>query len=268
MTEQIVKAYDGKLPEDVFLNFNNTGKEREETLVFVNSLSKRWGVPITWIEFDATYGMGLSWKIVDFETASREGEPFDKVLTYYARLRDEEKAEPAILPNPVNRMCTDRMKIKASAWWMKGKGYDEWDAIMGIRADEQKRAARMMADDKNRWTNVLPMYTSGVVQADVQAYWASQDIDLGIHSDMGNCDLCFLKHERKILRAIRKEPWRAVWWIKKEEETGQPFRRDRASYRQLAWTAEQMNKQMRFDDFPPSQDEEESAVDCVCGDGS
>lgn len=265
MAEKIVEAHGGKLPEDVYFNFNNTGKEVEETLVFVNGLQKRWGVPVTWLEFDATYGKGLSWKIVTFETASRNGEPFEKMLHYYDQFRNEEKGEPPILPNPVNRMCTDRMKIKASAWWMKSMGHTEWDAVIGIRRDEPKRYARMTASNgKERWDNVMPMYEDGILQADVQAYWKAQDIDLGINSDFGNCDLCFLKHENKIIRTIRRRPESAVWWIAQEERTGQRFRKDRPSYKELAFVAGEMNKQMRFIDVPPSPDEEDIA-DCVCG---
>lgn len=264
MGEHIVTAYGGCPPKDIHFNFNNTGKEVEETLVFVNELDKRWGVGITWLEFDATYGQGLSWKIVDFHTASRNGEPFDKVLAYYDQLRHEEKGEPPILPNPVNRMCTDRMKIKASAWWMKSMGYESWDAVIGIRHDEPKRHARMMASNgKDRLENVLPMYEAGVTKAMVNAYWKEQTLDLGIDSDFGNCDLCFLKHESKILRAIRRRPETAVWWIAQEERTGQRFRKDRASYKELAFVAAEMNKQMPLPEIPLS-DEEQDIADCIC----
>lgn len=260
MGEQIVRAWAGCPPLDVHFNFNNTGREVEETLVFVNELDKRWGVGITWIEFDATYGNGLTWRVVDFHTASRNGEPFDKMLTYYDRLRAEEKSEAPILPNPVNRMCTDRMKIKASAWWMKSMGYERWDAIIGIRADEPRRYTRMTAaNGKERWENVMPMYEAGVTQETVQAFWKDQDIDLGIDSDLGNCDLCFLKHENKLLRAMRIKPELADWWIAHEERTGQRFRRDRAGYKELKFVAMQMNKQL------PISFEEENLADCICG---
>lgn len=47
MLRRILDAHDGELPDDVFVDFTNTGKEREETLVFVNECSVRWGIPIT-----------------------------------------------------------------------------------------------------------------------------------------------------------------------------------------------------------------------------
>lgn len=39
-------AHDGRLPEDVVVQFANTGKEREETLVFVRECGERWAESI------------------------------------------------------------------------------------------------------------------------------------------------------------------------------------------------------------------------------
>lgn len=260
MTELIVKACDGKLPEDVHCNFSNTGKEVKETIRFLIRLRDRWGIELPCIEFDGEYGKGLSWKVIPLEDANMTGVPFDKFLHYYDELRAA-KGEPPILPNPVNRMCTDRMKIKAAAWWMRSMGHERWDAIIGIRRDEAKRAARMLASNgKERWENVLPMYEAGVTKEWVNSYWKNQEFDLEIDSDLGNCDLCFLKHENKIYRALKANPKLADWWIAHEERTGQRFRKDRPSYKEMQWVAIQMNKQI-----PMFSDEEEDIADCICG---
>ena len=42
MLYHILEAYDGKLPDDVVVAFANTGKERSETLDFVNDCSGYW----------------------------------------------------------------------------------------------------------------------------------------------------------------------------------------------------------------------------------
>jgi 3'-phosphoadenosine 5'-phosphosulfate sulfotransferase (PAPS reductase)/FAD synthetase len=225
-------------------------------------------VPIHWIEFSGVYGSGLTWRLTDFEHAERNGEPFERVIEYYRQYRLHEKDEPAILPNPANRMCTDRMKIKASAWFMRERGYDRWDAIIGVRRDEERRYhKRMAANEKgrDRWTNYMPMYPAGVTKPMVNAFWKSMPFDLGLdaNSDEGNCDLCFLKAEHKIIRIMINRPESAAWWIKQEQETGQVFRQDRRRYSELAREAEFWRRQT--DMFKPDETEED-LVDCMCGD--
>jgi len=267
MLYHILEEHEGALPPDVHVTFQNTGKERPETLDFIHECQRHWNVPITWLEFDGIYGQGLSWKRVSYETASRNGEPFDLMLQYYADYRRMEKGEPPILPNPVNRMCTDRMKIKASTWFMRDElGFDAWDAVIGIRADEPRRYHRMMAANQkgsNRWDNLTPMYHAGVLKSDVNGFWARQPFDLGIDSDLGNCDLCFLKSPEKIIRAIVENPACAKWWIEAEERSGQVFRRDRPNYKALAWMADQIGRQLPLE-LDVSADED--LIDCMCGD--
>ena len=40
----------GQLADGTVVLFANTGKEREETLQFVDDLTTYWGVPITWLQ--------------------------------------------------------------------------------------------------------------------------------------------------------------------------------------------------------------------------
>ena len=53
MLHRILAAHGGTLPSDVHCVFANTGEEAEGTLVFIREMSRRWGVPIRWVEFTA-----------------------------------------------------------------------------------------------------------------------------------------------------------------------------------------------------------------------
>lgn len=55
--------------------FANTGKERTETLDFVNECDRRWSLGVTWLEYDLIEDKS-GFKAVNYETASRNGEPF------------------------------------------------------------------------------------------------------------------------------------------------------------------------------------------------
>lgn len=253
LLKKIVEAHDGVLPTDVHIGFCNTGKEREETLVFVEECAKRFGVHITWLEWCRVYGQDKDapwYKIVDFETASRNGEPFDMMMDYYAEFRRVEKNEGPMMPSFANHACTAYLKIKVAEKWMRSLGYDHWDAILGIRTDEPIRYHKMMRANEiggQRWENVCPLYSQNVTQEVVQEFWKKQPFDLGIDSSLGNCDLCWKKSEANLVKTMMNEPDRAAWWIEKERQTGQVFRRDIPSFKALLWTSQQMKKQTSFD---------------------
>ena len=267
MVYKILEAHGGTLPPDVHLFFQNTGKEREKTLVFIDQIAKRWNVNIVWMEWCRVYGQpdDAPWyKLVDFETASRNGEPFTMMLEYYAAYRKAEKNLPPVLPNFSNNMCTAYLKVKIGEKHMRALGYTEWDCVVGIRYDEPKRYHRMMAaNDRGgtRWDNVCPSFTAGITKEDVGAFWAAQPFDLGIDSDFGNCDLCWKKNEGKLIKTIMDDPSRVIWWSGTEERFGQVFRQDRADYKTMGWSAEQRSRQTDFDFEYLAED-----IDCFCGD--
>jgi 3'-phosphoadenosine 5'-phosphosulfate sulfotransferase (PAPS reductase)/FAD synthetase len=251
----------GGLPADSHVIFANTGKEAEETLVFVRECSERWSVPIIWTEYRSP-GHAV---VVDFETASRQGEPFA------ALIKDRN-----YLPNPVARFCTVELKILRAVDCMEGMGYDEHENFVGIRADEPVRVRKIMANPSGGTKGVerrIPLAMSGVTKATVGAFWKAQPFDLGLPSingetPEGNCDLCFLKHRKRILSLIAAKPERAVWWIAQEGSITNPkvvgggyFRNDRATYAQMAgYLASQE------DAFGHDETDDEEAIACFCGD--
>lgn len=219
MLRRILDAHGGTLPEDVHVLFANTGKEREETLTFVDRVAREWAVPIHWIEYRKNSDLvrapgakravrterdGPGFVEVTFATASRNGEPFLALL-----------AEREYLPNPVTRFCTTEMKYMRS----RGLVDDEWTNVVGMRADEPRRVAKMRRRDVEGAVAVaMPLADAGVTQGDVFAFWAAQSFDLALRPWEGNCDLCFLKGMAKIERIMRDRPDLAEWWMERERE--------------------------------------------------
>ena len=111
MLKQIIDAHKGNLPDDIYVVFANTGKEMPETLDFVKDCADKWEIKITWLELDVDYNLEkekrLFYKQVNYETASRNGEPFSKLIKYYDKNRSEKNAkkfsDSILLPNPVAR---------------------------------------------------------------------------------------------------------------------------------------------------------------------
>ena len=255
MLWRFIEANDG-LPDDCIVTFANTGKEEEATLRFVERCSKEWDVPIVWLEYQWAEETKDRFKVVDFDTAARNGEPFEALI--HAK---------RYLPNPVARFCTIEMKIRtiANYLWSIGhvekRSHGENMAIVGIRADEQRRAAKIEPHRR-------PLVTAGVTKETVTAFWDTQLFDLELPNVNGvtlhgNCDLCYLKGANLIESLIVERPSRADWWARMEREvpanqqSGALWRNDRPSYAQMQVIArEQGQLDLAGDETIP----------CFCGD--
>ena len=257
MLWRILQSHGGKLPDEAIVCFANTGKEEEATLQFVHDCETNWGVKIHWLEYRYDETPANRFRVVDFHTASRNGEPFFELI--------DQNGSP-YLPNPVARICTAKLKIRVIQNYLKSIGWehDESSDWVGIRADEMRRAAKM---DRSR----TPLVAAGVTKETVGEFWRGQTFDLGLPNMNGvtmhgNCDLCFLKPAHQVLSLIREKPERAIWWIKMEEHAqsssktfgdGARFRKDRPSYREMYAYAMQQTDMF---------DQAEESIPCFCGD--
>jgi 3'-phosphoadenosine 5'-phosphosulfate sulfotransferase (PAPS reductase)/FAD synthetase len=267
MLRKILDAYDGRLPDDVFVCFANTGKEREETLRFVHECATRWNVRVRWLEYRArpkgaegrATPRAERFAEVGYNSASRNGEPLTALFD-----RKE------YLPNGVTRFCTADGKIGVLTDFMLTQGFKKWTNVVGLRWDEMHRVFKQIARNesgKERWRSVMPMATqaAAVTRETVESFWRDQPFDLGLRPDEGNCDLCFLKGKAKLIRLIREDPSRAAWWIKAEAEaraskpSGATFHR-KYSYADLVREARESPR------LPIDDDGEEFDVECglVC----
>jgi 3'-phosphoadenosine 5'-phosphosulfate sulfotransferase (PAPS reductase)/FAD synthetase len=264
MLWRVLQSHGGKLPEDTIVCFANTGKEDEATLQFVQDCSDQWGVPVTWLEYQRAEEPKDRFKVVDLTSASRNGEPFEAVIR-----------AKSYLPNPVTRFCTVEMKIRTMHRYLRSLGWadgnKEWDQFVGIRADEERRVAKIRArpsPETVRETMCLPLADAGVTVHDVSAFWSAQSFNLGLDTFngrtlAGNCDLCFLKPAAQIQSLIAERPERAEFWIRMEalslasKPSGAVFRSDRPKYEQMAAFAASQRDMF---------DASEEGIACFCGD--
>ena len=220
MLYKILDSYDGVLPDDVHVTFANTGKEMPETLDFINDCAVNWNVNVRWLELDIHDERPIyRTKEVTYETASRNGEPFAALIR-----------RKKMLPNVMMRICTQELKINVMKRFMRAKGYKEWANVIGLRYDEPKRVAKQRKQNdsgKNKWTSLVPLYDNKVMVEDVALFWEKNEFDLKLpnHSGKtlaGNCDLCFLKGTRTLIKLIKEKPELADWWIEQEQKISKP----------------------------------------------
>lgn len=250
---------------DLIVTFANTGKEHPATLDFVKECSERWAVPIVWLEFrDNEQGFA----IVNYETASRDGQPFEDLIR-----------KRSYLPNPVTRFCTIDLKIRVIHKYLRmvGCSTEETpvDMMTGIRADEPRRVTKIRnrgsTSESKHATMVMPLADAGIGVQDVSDFWAAQEFDLMLTTINGrtldgNCDLCFLKGAKQIYSLIASDRSKGEWWARMERTAvsssgitgnGALFRFDRPSYQQMLDYSD-----TQFDTFA----DHDVSIACFCGD--
>lgn len=258
MLWRILQAHQWVLPDDVKVIFANTGKEMPETLDFVRDCSVHWNVPIVWVEYEPRKVESARWRVVDYDSAARGGEPYSGLIH-----------NKGYLPNPVTRFCTIELKIRPIKRYCQALGWTHFTMLLGLRADEQRRVAKLAVPVKEVFDRAAPLAESGIVVSDIGNFWTAQPFDLRLpnmngKTMHGNCDLCFLKGANQILALVRENPERAKWWVSMEalalasKPSGAVFRSDRPSYASMHRMATQHGELFPFGDEP--------LQDCMCTD--
>ena len=186
--------------------FMNTGKEREETLQFADKCDKEFELNLVYLEAKVIdeKGKGTTYKIVDFETASRNGEPFEAMLKKYP------------LPNNKASNCTRELKQRPIDAYLRDN-YKDFDIIkvVGIRADEAHRKSVNAEIEKV----IYPLCDEVKIDSKfIRNWWEKQSFDLELKDYQGNCDLCFKKSLKKRLTIIKENPEIAKWWLEMEQK--------------------------------------------------
>lgn len=187
---------DKKIKNDFepFIVFANTGCEHEKTLEFVHNCEINFGWNVIWLEakVNAEKGKGTGFKVVDFTTASRNGEPYHDVIKKYG------------IPSVASPHCTRELKQAPIRAWCRDKfGKSVIDTAIGIRADEPKR---INSNTKAKFKLHYPLFDLGVDKQDVLDFWEDQSFDLGLPEHLGNCVWCFKKSDKKLLKALDECP--------------------------------------------------------------
>lgn len=197
--------------------FANTGKEREETLIFVDRCDKEFGLNVAWVEAEINkdMGVGCTWRQVDFATASRGGQPFSDMVQKFG------------IPNKDFPHCTRELKERPMKKWAADVVGGEFVWAIGFRADEKRRAGNIEG-------KIFPLiHTWPTSERLVREFWATRPFDLELKDYEGNCDLCWKKSLSKRLTIISENPEIVRQWAEWEAYGEYVFDRDGLSILQL-----------------------------------
>lgn len=194
MAQRLIKECGGTY--EIITLFANTGQEAEETLEFVDRCDREFGLNLIWLEANVNpeLGNGTQAKIVDFKTASRNGEPFGEVIAKYG------------IPGPTNFACTRELKISPMQAYLRGimwRGRKKsYKTAIGIRIDELDR----IRDDAEQNNIIYPLIEWGIDKPAVNRFWRDMPFRLNLKSWEGNCKTCWKKSDRKLFAIAKDHP--------------------------------------------------------------
>jgi hypothetical protein len=195
MTKMVLDYFKEHEPsKQILVIFANTGQEHEETLKFIHKCDQEFGFNTIWIEADVSseMGVGTNYKVVTYETASRDGKPYADVIAKYG------------IPNQKYNHCTRETKLNPMTAYYRSIGWKPktYSVAVGIRADEMQRLSPKSME-AGVW---YPCIDAGVTKEDVRGWWADQSFNLMIPEHLGNCTWCWKKSNRKLLTIARSNP--------------------------------------------------------------
>lgn len=204
MTKMLIDNFSDQY--EFIVTFANTGLEHEKTLEFINNCDKYFGFKTVWLEAVVFHGerVGTGFKIVDFKTASRKGEPFESVIKKYG------------IPNPSYPHCTRELKLSPMRSYLKSLGinHKHIKTAIGIREDETRRVSKQ-AGVNNITYPLIDLFP--VDKQDVINWWKEQPFDLSIEEWDGNCKGCFKKSFKKIFKQLDTDPRTLDFHVRMEE---------------------------------------------------
>lgn len=197
MTEKLLEKH--SKTHDIRVTFANTGKEAPEALEFVDNCDRlKFGGRVIWLEavVDPEHGKGIRHKVVDFQSAARNGEPFRQVIAKYG------------IPGPAHPQCSDRLKRQVMESYFESIGWRPttrnplYDTAIGIRSDEADR----MHPNRKELRLIYPLVNWCVRKEHVNKALQSWPFQLGHEEHIGNCVTCWKKTIRKLATVYQERP--------------------------------------------------------------
>ena len=182
-----------KLDYDMKFIFANTGAENEETLIFIDRCSKFFGFPVVWLESEPIHieRKGTQHRVVDFKTASRDGEPFERVVKKYG------------IPNQAFPHCTRELKLAPIRSYMKATEWQDAETAIGIRVDEFDRMSASAKENRLVYPLISWLPTT---KPQINTFWRDQPFRLELKGYQGNCVTCWKKSDAKLYKIAQENP--------------------------------------------------------------
>lgn len=206
MTWWLLNEWGDRHNWEIIIVFANTGKEHEKTLEFVERCSIEWGIDIHWVEARhrddngnpySEMGWSVRHRVVDFLSASRNGEPFEEMISLLG------------IPSTNAAFCSKQLKRFAIESLLKDIGWEDYYTAIGIRMDEVDRVNENWRENNLFYPLIELSHSKKTV---IVTWWSRHNFDLEVPEGLGNCDGCWKKDIKTLVKNAKKHPDIFKWW--------------------------------------------------------
>lgn len=235
--------------------FANTGQERPETIKFLKNIVECWGIPLNIIEAVGSekMGVGITYKVVDFDNISMNSEPFDEIIKH------KNKGDFSGLPHSDAPYCSENLKtIPCKKFCDNIFGVNNYIKAIGFRKEDMPKRISWaeIKEDKKRIFPLLTDFEQSISNRELNDFYDINQFKLTIHNKYGNCELCWKKSEKNIIENIILGARTIDWWQKKEiEYNNTSFRNNKSINDYIKMSKLPQNLKLDFDD---------NSDGCVC----
>ncbi|BFM41674.1 hypothetical protein CFS9_03150 [Flavobacterium sp. CFS9] len=212
--------------------FCNTGQERPETIQFLKDMVYHWNIPLNIIEgvYSLEKGCGVKSKLVDFDTMDMKGRVFSEMIAHV------NKNKWVGVPNQAVPYCSDYLKTRVSHHFSKLIfGTTKYVKALGYRKEDMPKRITFaeLKEDKTRIAPNLTDFETPIGNLELNVFFDNEPFKLGIHSKLGNCELCNKKSDLNLIESIKYGTRFIDWHVNEEEIYGNMFFRGNLSIMDL-----------------------------------
>lgn len=217
--------------------FANTGQERKETIDFLKNIEKYWGIKLVIVEAVGSeqMGLGISHKVVNWETMNMSSEPFKQVIKH------KNKGVFEGLPSKDSPYCSESLKtIPCKKYCDSVFGVNNYVKAIGYRKEDMPKRITLteVKEDKTRIFPLITDFETIIGIPELNKFWDNQPFKLTIHGKYGNCELCWKKSDNNLIDNIRFGVRSVEFWQEMEHKYGNTAFRNRKSINDLVKLAQ------------------------------
>lgn len=217
--------------------FANTGQERKETIDFLKNIEKYWGIKLVIVEAVGSeeMGIGIGFKVVEWETISMDSEPFREIIKH------KNKGVFEGVPNQESPYCSENLKtIPCKKYCDSIFGVNNYVKAIGYRKEDMPKRITLteVKEDKTRIFPLITDFETIIGIPELNKFWDNQLFKLTIHGKFGNCELCWKKSHNNLIENIRFGVRSVDFWQEMEQKYGNTAFRNRKSINDLVRLAQ------------------------------